>query len=177
MGLLQKIISELFGKSPKPETTDSVLSNKEKGNLFEQWVVKRFDRRYFTLQEWRSDKEVDGIYAESNKYPDLLLEFKLKKVTKSFAVECKWRQDYHNGNLEWAKQGQLQRYSKFAQEKQVPVFIVIGLGGNPDDPQEVFIVPLSTLRAEQVKKEYLEQFVRKNKAADFFFDAKEISLK
>lgn len=38
---------------------DDFDENKAKGDAFEKFVVKNFDRKYFTLQEWRSDKYVD----------------------------------------------------------------------------------------------------------------------
>ena len=49
--------------------------NKVKGDNFEKFVVKKFDKKYFTIQEWRSDKYTDGIYAVSNHFPDLEVMF------------------------------------------------------------------------------------------------------
>ena len=46
-----------------------------KGLAFEEFVVKRFDPDFFTIKEWRGDKQVDGVYAESNTYPDLVVNF------------------------------------------------------------------------------------------------------
>jgi hypothetical protein len=73
--------------------TDDYEENNGKGDAFEQFVVKNFDKAYFTLQEWRSDKYVDGIYPVSNHFPDLevIFTFKSKGFREAFAVECKWR--------------------------------------------------------------------------------------
>ena len=36
-----------------------------KGLAFEEFIVKRFDTNFFTVKEWRGDKQVDGVYALS----------------------------------------------------------------------------------------------------------------
>ena len=42
----------------------------KKGLEFEEYVVSRFSRKYFSLNEWRSDKFSNDVYPESNTYPD-----------------------------------------------------------------------------------------------------------
>jgi len=58
----------------------------------------------------------------------LEFEFHLRTVRKTFAVECKWRQNYYRGGVEWAKKGQVARYNAFATKRQIPVFVIIGVG-------------------------------------------------
>ena len=62
----QKTIEKPITTSEKPrqekEKSVDLDENKAKGDAFERFVVKQFDKKYFTLQEWRSDKYVDGIY-------------------------------------------------------------------------------------------------------------------
>lgn len=168
----------------KPETDYKFASNKqsfpetakEKGYQFEQFVVNKFDRRYFTLKEWRSDKGIDGRYAESNKNPDLEFEFHLRTVRKTFAVECKWRQNYYRGGVEWAKKGQVARYNAFATKRQIPVFVIIGVGGTPDDPNDIFVVPLKVLKYPHAKAEYLAKW-KKSGNKNFFFNTQTELLK
>ena len=71
---------------PKKQPISSDAENKQKGDDFEKFVVQRFDKKYFTLQEWRSDKYVDGVYAVSNHFPDLEINYKLGNIKDSFAV-------------------------------------------------------------------------------------------
>lgn len=63
----------------------------EKGVEFEEYVVSRFSKKYFSLKEWRSDKCSNGVYAESSTYPDMEYTFTLRENSYNFAVECKWR--------------------------------------------------------------------------------------
>ena len=71
---------------------DDFDENKAKGDAFEKFVVKNFDRKYFTLQEWRSDKYVDGIYAVSNHFPDLEVTFTFRKKN----IPCNRHQQIRN---------------------------------------------------------------------------------
>ncbi len=95
MNLIEKLLS-LFksGKAAKQEnvTVTPELTPKEKGDAFENYIIGKFDRRFFSLKDMRSDKGSNGFYPESNKYPDLVLEY--KPDSKRFAIECKWRKDW-----------------------------------------------------------------------------------
>jgi hypothetical protein len=51
---------------------------------------------------WRSDKYSNGRYAESNRYPDLELKQVNLHQEMDFAVECKWRKQFYNGQLKIA---------------------------------------------------------------------------
>ncbi len=144
---------------------------KEKGEQFEKFVVKKFDKRYFNLKEWRGDKEINGISAETNQYPDLEFEFHLKRIKKIFAVECKWRQNFYKNGIQWSKTEQVARYNTYATEKKIPVFVVIGVGGTPDNPAEIFVVPLKSLKYPYVKHDNLAKW-KKELGHNFFFDAK-----
>lgn len=66
----------------------------QKGTEFESFVVRRFDPKYFTLIEWRSDKAVDEIFPLMSKFPDLEFYFESGSERNYFAVECKWRENF-----------------------------------------------------------------------------------
>lgn len=84
-------------------------SPKEKGDAFEPYVVRNFNLKYFTLQEWRGDKYVDGVYAVSNHFPDLEIVFTLesRNIKDTFVIECKWRSGWHRNTVEWASDFQV----------------------------------------------------------------------
>jgi len=151
------------------------ISTEQKGRQFEEWVVKRFNKGYFTLKEWRSDKYAEGIYPESSLHPDLEYEFRMREVREPFAVECKWRSRYDTGEkpyIVWAEDRQIENYRSFARERGIPVFVVIGIGGEPDDPAQVFVLNLDNLRFSKTTSEYLAKFSRQVKDSDFFFEYK-----
>lgn len=144
----------------------------EKGLEFEKFVVKGFNRKYWTIKDWRGDKGVDGMYAESNTYPDLEMRLKTKSTSCVVAVECKWRSAAdRSGNIKISYPEQLKRYKAYANDSGIPVFIFLGLGGSPDNPDKLYIVPLSMLSSPKIKLEELGKFENKTKT-NFYFDTK-----
>ncbi len=155
-------------------------TSEEKGRKFEDWVVRKFNPSYFIIKDWRGDKNVAGIYAESSKLPDLEIEFRLKDQRTLFAVECKWRRSFESGGkprIEWATPRQIDTYRQFQRDRGMPVFAVIGIGGEPDHPAELYIVHLDRLKYPFATAEYLAKFRRGTISDDFFFDSKKPELR
>ena len=161
---------------PKEKTSDDLkIASKMKGDAFEQHVVKRFASKYFRIKEWRGDKYIDGIYAESNRHPDLEISFKLSGQEDLFAVECKWRKDYVNDQIEWAEAYQFAQYQKFSKERNLPVFIIIGVGGLPNEPKDVYVIPLKQINSQNLKLFELRPYLKENDKG-FYWNNKEKSL-
>ena len=150
--------------------------NKKKGEDFEKFVVKKFDQKYFNIKEWASDKYVDGIYAESNQNPDLRLEFNHKQTKEEFSVECKYRSSLYNGMLEFAYPDQFKRYQQYEKSQKIPVFIVVGIGGEPTAPAELYVIPLRLMDSHKVQKEDLKEYA-KDVDANFFYAFQDNILK
>ncbi|MCK9611631.1 MAG: hypothetical protein PHR81_04500 [Bacteroidales bacterium] len=157
---------------------DNLDENKQKGDAFEKWVVKKFDRDYFQVEEWRSDKYVDGIYPVSNHFPDLEISFSLpgKDINKTFAVECKWRKNLYKGGINWAEEYQVKNYAEYAAMLKIPVFVILGVGGEPDKPESVYIIPLQKLQYKFCTGTYLNKFRHINIDKNFFYDFEKSKL-
>lgn len=169
-----------IGKPPAEGPGARSLTSAEKGIAFEQWVVKRLNREFYSIKEWRSDKYVEGIYADSTLNPDLEIEFRLRDTRKLFAIECKWRGAFEQGDkpfIEWVSQRQIDNYRNFSDSREMPVFVVMGIGGTPDNPEEVFIANLSSLKYPRATVDYLSKFKRVKKDSDFYFDYKNLQLR
>ena len=170
--------SEKENTAAAPSGKSDVRTEAEqKGQDFENYVVHKFSKKYYTLKEWRSDKYSNGRYAEANTYPDMELTLHLGKNDYTFAVECKWRSSFRdNGSLTWADEAQIARYRKFAYKQLMPVFVVLGVGGEPSYPAQVYCVPLQALKYTEVRKDYLEKF-KHDMSRDFFYEAKTEELR
>lgn len=134
--------------------------SKDKGNRFEEYIVKKLNRNYFQLKEWRSDKGINGIYAESNKHPDLEIIYTHNSVNSLFAIECKYRSSLIGDAVNIAKPYQLDNYRKYSNERAIPVFIVLGLSGFPEKPDEEFIIPLESITSHIIHYDDLCRFKR-----------------
>lgn len=159
---------KMAGLNIKPET-EIIDQNKKNGDDFEKFVVQKFDKKYFSIENWAGDKYINGHYAKTTPQPDLLIEFKLKDESSLFAVECKWRKNERMDSFDFATEAQLERYRKFEAEKGIPVFVAIGIGGDGGNPEQLFIIPLKRLKYNHITIDYLKKF-EKQIDKKFFFD-------
>ena len=144
-----------------PQSTNPKQENRSvlKGHAFEEFIaIKINQNKGYVLKEWRGDKYADGTYAESNLYPDL--EFEVTKGTSShrFAIECKWRNNFYDGKLELFKESQLTNYWRFSAEKNIPVFVAIGVGRDGPNPKELFVIPLSKVKKTWLFRSELQDY-------------------
>jgi hypothetical protein len=166
-----KITSQSTSSDPSTNEieTDEL---KAKGDEFEKYITTKFDSKYFKIIDWRSDKGYKGNFPESNKYPDLVYEFNHRHHSKQFAIECKFRQDLYNNYIE-IKEEQLINYRDFEREKNIPVWIAIGIGGNPYNPKDIFLLPLNQVYGSKIYHNKLKQF---SKYGNFFYNPESETL-
>lgn len=163
------IIQEEKLSSKETFTTEGEELAIKKGKEFEEFVVSKFDTKYFRLIDWRGDKGSNGVYAESNGYPDLLYSFNHKSYENKFAVECKFRQSYSaKGTVTIAQGYQINKYREFGIQNNVKVYIVLGVGGQPIEPSELFIIPLDAVVKTEMHETELKVFLRSS-TNNFFF--------
>ena len=148
-----------------------------KGREFEDFVLELFDLNEtmaYSLLEWRSDKSTGEICAVSNSYPDFVLEYKEGRKKKRFAVECKWRDSISKRMMKpLIEREQFDRYKEYSVEKKQEVFIILGVGGEPSMPEELYIVPLDSFQEAQSKLSWLRNYKREE--VDKWFDIDEFN--
>ena len=81
-----KTIDESLRSSGRDPETKKLDKNKEKGNDFEAFIVRKFSKKYFELLDWAGDKYVDGIYAATTTQPDLKKSLYISYSLKYFQV-------------------------------------------------------------------------------------------
>ena len=144
----------------------------EEGKQFERYVAHLF-KNYYTIEDWTQDisDKTKGFFVESNLNPDLTIRYNYTQ--ERFAVECKWRASsfysaLHNEKaIQVASEEQLSRYQKFSENKGIPVFIVLGVGGTPDSPLEVYSIPLNKITSIEMPISSLIQFKRSATVKEF----------
>ena len=173
--------SEKVAPAPQPSTSDAKapLSHKEKGDAFENYVLNLFDLTSgrFRLIDWRSDKmTANGHYALSNHHPDIVLELKDSRGYHRFAIECKWRSGLQHGKIEWAKEYQIRNYKEYQDRQNMPVFVVIGLGGSPAAPERLSVVELDEAAKYTTLFHSLLKKYDKYPTSSFFYDPNQRKL-
>ncbi|MBS1597702.1 MAG: hypothetical protein JST75_05725 [Bacteroidetes bacterium] len=150
----------------------------EQDYLFEQWVVGKFPPSQYCLIDWRSDKRAGDIYPRSNQKPDLVFSARQAGKKDYFAIECKWKEVIKGQSWEWAKSEQRNQYHEFADKMLMPVFIIAGIGGTPDHPAEVYIIPLTEIeKSIRLSQKKLVQYRRSDDSGMMSWDRQRRELK
>ena len=110
------------------------------GDEFQQYVRNcLFPKEGYDLVHQTHGYEANkNDFVETSKGPDF--RFRSRRNGREFLVEVKYRSRLFRGAVEWCKPYQLERYKTI--DRAVPVFVAIGLGGHPESPGHVYIVPV-----------------------------------
>ena len=138
-----------------------------KGREFEDHVLELLgvaDNDKLTLKEWRGDKSLPGIYPEGNSNPDLVLEYD----GQPFSIECKWRSHMPQDiSKELLPPDRVALFERYATERRMPVYLLLGIGGLPSDPDLLLLAPIddkltiNTLIKSHVQSEHILEHILK----------------
>jgi hypothetical protein len=162
------------------ETIDAkikdTLSPHDKGYEFEKFLTNCLNDEEYKLLEWRADKYYKGRYPTNNKKPDL--EFERKNIlhsNKVFSIECKYHPKPDNNKIHLGKKCKVLDYKSYSRIYNKPVFIAIGLGGKPSNPDSLYIVPIDKLNNELINLNEISEF--KVSGSKLFYDPDQLTLK
>ncbi|MBR1732780.1 MAG: hypothetical protein IJ729_03440 [Alloprevotella sp.] len=130
-----------------------------KGREFEDFVLELLsveNNEDVKLLEWRGDKQQGSIFPESNHYPDFLLEYHSKSSTTLLTIECKWRQRLSIPEL--FDESKIEKYRQYANERNARMLYVLGIGGQPCAPEEVYLVPIEAVKEINVSPAKLNRY-------------------
>ena len=116
-----------------------------KGRELEDYVLSMFNPQEgdeLILQEWQGDKSYGMIQPENNSNPDFVFRYRQNE----FAVECKWREKL---SRDWGKDlfptRRIENYKHFSEVRHMPVTIILGVGGEPCNPELLYKIPLEEI--------------------------------
>ncbi|GCC11828.1 hypothetical protein IPdc08_01891 [archaeon] len=172
-GAVLNVIKEELENSNISE--NEAINEFKKGKLFEDYVKSKFSKRYFSVEYQTPSYEDNqtGFINASNR-PDFTLKYMPKGIY--FSVECKYRSNLYKGKYNWTKKKQMDRYKQFMEEEGHPVFIVMGLGGEPNNPEKMYCVPLKDIKYVGLYPSFLDPYER-DLDKFFFLDPIKIMLR
>jgi len=149
MGTIERALKAAWKELKKP-------ASYVKGDEFERFTRDNlFPHVYYDLLHKNHDYFTTQDFSiESSKEPDFRL--KSKKSGREFFVEAKYRSHFYSGKLEWCKTYQLRRYQVI--NKEIPIFIVIGAGGHPMTPEQVFLIPMKDIKYTVLFQSFLRKY-------------------
>lgn len=119
-----------------------------KGEAFENYVRQHlFTKEKYTVVERTHNYEANkSDFIESTLKADF--RFRHNATGNEFFVEAKWRKQLFLEHLEFSKPGQLERYRSYA--KELPLYVVIGLGGSANQPDKIFMEHIDKLHSYKI---------------------------
>ncbi|MBR5748044.1 MAG: hypothetical protein IKY01_04565, partial [Prevotella sp.] len=145
-----------------------------KGREFEDYVLELFslhEKDGFILKEWQGDKTTVStsrplgiICPESNRHPDFVFDYQ----GKGFAVECKWREKLlPDIEKDLFSNDKIVIYRQFSTDRNIPVFIILGVGGEPSNPELLYNIPLSEIPSVLSHAKSIVEFLRPSTETPF----------
>jgi hypothetical protein len=127
-----------------------------KGDEFETYVrAHLFVRdRYDLIQKTHDYATNKDDFVENSKEPDF--KFRSIKIGKEFFVEAKYRSNYYKNAIEWCKPFQLKRYKEI--DNKTPVYLIIGVGKQPNSPAQLFFIPLKDVKYTNLFCSFLKDY-------------------
>lgn len=174
-------IHEIHKRTGRPYTTihlrlnaitlsDSVL----KGREFEDYVLSLFnlpDNEAITLKEWQGDKILGTVCPESNHNPDFVFQYRKGEDVINFAIECKWRNSIPlDIGRKLFTADRLDIFQRFSKDRHTPVFVLLGIGGEACEPEQLYIIPLDAIPSVLANECPLSRFRRTSEKAFFAID-------
>jgi hypothetical protein len=149
MSVITRALGAAWAEITKPATFVA-------GDEFEQYVRKHlFPKERYDLVHRTHDYEANkNDFVQTSNGPDF--RFRSIRSGREFLVEVKYRSRLYQGAVEWCKPYQLRRYK--TNDQTVPVFVAIGLGGIPDSPGHVYIVPVRHIRYRRLFPSFLRRY-------------------
>ncbi|MFP4171225.1 MAG: hypothetical protein ACLFUV_09460 [Methanomassiliicoccales archaeon] len=126
---------------------------------FQEYVMGLFPEASFHLIDSNGGGDELNGRMESALRPDL--HYRHEDSGESFWVKCRYRTGDPSDRVIWCEEWQLGAYQEF-QKRVWPegIFVVIGTGGAPKDPAELYCVPLDRLHRPDPDKEWMSGYKR-----------------
>jgi hypothetical protein len=132
------------------------------GDLFEKKASEMFPEKNFSIVMYTPRREdIPGRMCENAKNPDFL--FKDKKTGEKFWVECKFRTSTTYGKVIICKRDRMDQYIETMKETKTPFWFLIGLQGEPSQPERIYIINLKETMNVSFDPETIEWYNHKEK--------------
>lgn len=140
--------------------------DKQQSDVFEKFVLMLFDPLYFRSFKVKSKTAVGDSFGDSESYPHLELEFNRKEVRTSFAIESLYIPELKYKDIEIASPEKVRAYRQLDEDDN-DLYLVLGIEGKPDDPKEIYLIPVREITKSYITYPELQPY---RKYGMFFFN-------
>ena len=147
------------------DEAEKVVQDFKMQSVFEDFVITLFDPLYFRYKRLKAERVYAGDASGEEAMPDLIFEFNQKDIRTRFAIKCQYYKQVAKNEVQLFPADILQGFRRF-EEREMDVYYVLGFGGSPDDPKELFFLPAKAIHDEYVTKGALRPF---SKSGMFYY--------
>ena len=131
----------------------------KKGDLFEKFVENELFKasEYILISRTNNYNQNLYRYAEDTRKPDF--KFRCRGTGQEFYVEAKYRSGFNAENkIDVISYPQIERFKVLQKEEGIPIYIAIGYGGLPENPENISLIPLNQLSYLDLYPTFLRRF-------------------
>jgi hypothetical protein len=118
-------------------------------SLFRAFTIARLKACGFKMVSKSTGDEILIFQTEEKEHHE----------ASSIAVVGVWKPGFIKGRIEWARSFQMIVYRQHEKTENIPVLVLIGIGGTPEVPESVYIVPLKHIRSNVLSEIQLKSFL------------------
>jgi hypothetical protein len=137
-------------------------------SIFEAFVITLFDPLYFRHKRPKAERVLAGKRSEGETLPDLEFEFNYKEMHARLAIKCLYYKNGGTNELQLFSSERQEAFRHFEEGSGMPLYYVVGVGGTPDDPKELYLIPAKAVEKEFLTRAELKPFA---KSGMFFFSS------
>ena len=152
--------------SHKRSRKKRLFKDHEVQSVFEHFVITLFDPLYFRHRKRKLQPVLTDNTTGDDRDSDLEFEFHYKETQAKFRVMCQYYKEAP-GEIRLFSSGGYQLFREAVAASVIPHYLVLGFGGTPDDPRELFLVPADEIKREWIHKESLQSY---SKSGMFFYN-------
>ncbi|MBW6480907.1 MAG: hypothetical protein K0B37_15865 [Bacteroidales bacterium] len=163
---IQETVLNAAGESVSEAEEINAKANQD---AFEQYVANKFSARYFNVERI--------VPEEDLAFSNLRADYNISGKQGSIYLNTTWIFQYVDHTLEVANNEELSGFKAVIETNAGPAFKIIGIGGRPDNPRLLYIIPAKEITQGQKRIFEIVDYKKENLQSNFFFDLNEMTLK
>lgn len=150
-----------------PDEAERVVNDFKMQSVFETFVITLFDPLHFQHKRPKQERVYAGKGGTAPATPDLIFEFRQNESELHFGILCRYYRSVLKNEIQLSPREIHNDLKQLQQE--LDLYYVLGFGGTPDDPKELYFVPASDVKGEYIRKSSLRPY---SKSGMFYYSRK-----
>lgn len=146
---------------------ETITQTGQSNRIFEAYIADKFNREEYRLMHWRRDKKTEK--TSEKLLPTLTFQL-VENSSIQFSIECQYSPSFSSTNAIAILPQQVDVYYTYQKENNRIVFVILGVGGTPEKPERLYVVPLNDIPREQeyLPASYLSRYRKLDIKSNFF---------